>query len=30
MLRLHEVSLTYSYPKCSQRWGPLTLLAPIA
>jgi hypothetical protein len=30
MPRLHEVSLTRSYPKCSQRWGPLTLLAPIA
>jgi hypothetical protein len=30
MPRLHEVSLTCSYPKCSQRWGPLTLLAPIA
>ncbi len=30
MPRLHEVSLTCSYPKCSQRWGPLALLAPIA
>jgi hypothetical protein len=30
MPRLHEVSLTCSYPKCPQRWGPLTLLGPIA
>jgi hypothetical protein len=28
--RLHELSLTCSYPECSQRWGPLTLLAAIA